>query len=92
MLINLPSVYVAGQVLKKSLSTFPDKVDGQQVVAERKAKLIYETLDAYPEIYRVVPDKSVRSRMNICFRVMKVRFNARTMCYGLSIYINRVAT
>jgi phosphoserine aminotransferase len=71
-LLNLPSVYIAGQVLKKSLATFTDKVDGQQVVAERKAKLLYEALDAYPEIYKVVPDKSVRSRMNICFRVTKV--------------------
>lgn len=67
-------MYIAGEVLKKSIRTFPDKVDGQQAVAERKAKLIYETLDAYPEVYKVVPDKSVRSRMNICFRVTKVSF------------------
>ncbi|OXV05422.1 hypothetical protein Egran_06810 [Elaphomyces granulatus] len=59
------------QVLKKLLATFPDKVDGQQVVAERKAKVVYEVLDAYPTIYKVVPDKSVRSRMNICFRMIK---------------------
>jgi phosphoserine aminotransferase len=68
----LKSVYIANEVLKKSLTTFPDKVDGQQVVAERKAKLIYDTLDAYPDVYKVVPDKSVRSRMNICVRVIKV--------------------
>ena len=68
----LKSVYIANEVLKKSLNTFPDKVDGQQVVAERKAKLIYDTLDAYPNVYKVVPDKSVRSRMNICVRVIKV--------------------
>jgi phosphoserine aminotransferase len=66
------SVYIAGQVLKKSLATFPDKVDGQQMVAERKAKLLYDTLDAYPEVYKIVPDKAVRSRMNVCFRVTKV--------------------
>jgi phosphoserine aminotransferase len=47
-------------------------VDGQQIVAERKSKLLYETLDAYPDVYKVVPDKSVRSRMNACFRVTKV--------------------
>jgi phosphoserine aminotransferase len=47
-------------------------VDGQQTVAERKARKVYETLDAYPDVYRVVSDKSVRSRMNICFRVIKV--------------------
>jgi phosphoserine aminotransferase len=66
------SVYIANEVLKKSLATFPDKVDGQQAVAEKKAKLIYDTLDAYPDVYKVVPDKSVRSRMNICVRVIKV--------------------
>lgn len=41
-------------------------------MAEKKAQLLYETVDAYPEVYKVVPDKSVRSRMNICFRVTKV--------------------
>ncbi|CEL09403.1 Putative Phosphoserine aminotransferase [Aspergillus calidoustus] len=69
--LSIFDVYVAGQVIKKLLTTFPDKVDGQQAVAERKARKVYETLDAYPDVYRVVPDKSVRSRMNICFRVIK---------------------
>ncbi|GAB1199622.1 hypothetical protein APSETT444_008979 [Aspergillus pseudonomiae] len=64
-------VYLAGQVLKKLLATFPDKVDGQQAEAQKKADMIYEAADAYPEVYKVVPDKSVRSRMNICFRVIK---------------------
>lgn len=83
VLLILPSVYIAGQVLKKSLATFPDKVDGQQAVAERKAKLLYEALDAYPEIYKVVPDKSVRSRMNVCFRVTKVCFLHRDDVLGI---------
>jgi phosphoserine aminotransferase len=65
---------VAGQVLKKLLATFPDKVHGQEVVAAKKASLLYDALDAYPNAYKVVPDKSVRSRMNICFRVIKVQF------------------
>ncbi|KAL4994674.1 pyridoxal phosphate-dependent transferase [Aspergillus recurvatus] len=69
--LSIFDVYVAGQVLKKLLNDFPDKVDGQQVVAERKARKVYETLEAYPEVYRIVPDKAVRSRMNICFRVIK---------------------
>ncbi|KAL3446895.1 pyridoxal phosphate-dependent transferase [Aspergillus insuetus] len=69
--LSIFDVYVAGQVIKKLLATFPDKVDGQQTVAERKARKVYETLDAYPDVYCVVPDKSVRSRMNICFRVIK---------------------
>lgn len=68
----LKSVYIANEVLKKPLATFLDKVDGQQVVAERTAKLTYDTLDAYPDVYKVVPDKSVCSRMNICVRVIKV--------------------
>ncbi|PIG82321.1 phosphoserine aminotransferase [Aspergillus arachidicola] len=64
-------VYLAGQVLKKLLATFPDKVDGQQAEAQKKADMIYDAADAYPEVYKVVPDKSVRSRMNVCFRVIK---------------------
>lgn len=65
------SVYVAGQVLKKLLRTFPDKAAGQEAVANKKASLIYTALEAHPDVYRIVPDKSVRSRMNICFRVTK---------------------
>jgi phosphoserine aminotransferase len=49
----LVSVYIAGQVLKKALATFPDKVDGQQALADKKAKLIYAALDAHPESYNV---------------------------------------
>ena len=59
-------------MLKKLLRTFPDKVDGQQKVAEQKANLLYAALEAHPDVYRIVPDKSVRSKMNICFRVTKV--------------------
>lgn len=62
---------MAGQVLKKLLRTYPDKVNGQEAVSDKKAKLIYGALEAHPEVYRVVPDKSVRSKMNICFRVTK---------------------
>lgn len=72
VLTVLFSVYIAGLVLKKLLATYPaDKVDGQQAVADKKAKLIYAALDAHPEVFRVVPAKSARSRMNICFRVTK---------------------
>ena len=65
-------MYIAGQVLKLLLSTYADKVDGQEAVSAKKAELIYGALEAHPGVYRVVPDKSVRSRMNICFRVTKV--------------------
>lgn len=57
--------------MKKLLNTYPNRVDGQEQVSAKKAKLIYDALDAHPDVYRVVPDKSVRSRMNICFRVTK---------------------
>lgn len=65
-------MYIAGSVLKKLLATFPDKVDGQEAIANKKAELIYGALAAHPDVYKVVPDKSVLSRMNICFRVSKV--------------------
>ena len=66
------SVYIAGQVLKKLLATYPDKVNGQEAVSNKKAELIYAALEAHPDAYKIMPDKSVRSRMNICFRVTKV--------------------
>ena len=66
------SVYIAGQVLKRLLKNFSDKVDGQQALAGKKAELIYAALEKHPQIYSIVPEKSVRSRMNVCFRVNKV--------------------
>ncbi|KAK0651985.1 pyridoxal phosphate-dependent transferase [Cercophora newfieldiana] len=69
--LSILDVFIAGQVLKKLLKTFPDKVDGQQALSAKKAELIYGALEAHPEAYKIVPDKSVRSRMNICFRVIK---------------------
>ncbi|KAG6008976.1 hypothetical protein E4U21_003528 [Claviceps maximensis] len=67
--LSIFDVYVAGQVLKGLLQQHPDKVQGQQALSEKKAQLIYEALDAYPDVYKVVPDRKVRSRMNICFRI-----------------------
>jgi phosphoserine aminotransferase len=69
-LLTKDSVYIAGQVLKKSIKTY-NKVEGQEAVSAKKAELIYSALEAHPDIYRIVPDKSARSRMNICFRVTK---------------------
>lgn len=62
---------MAGLVLKKLLRTYSNKVEGQQAVSEQKAQLIYGALDAYPDIYNVVPDNAARSKMNIVFRVTK---------------------
>lgn len=61
-------------MLKKLLKSYPDKVAGQEAVSEKKAALIYGALEAHPETYKIVPDKSVRSRMNVCFRVTKVSY------------------
>ena len=45
------------------------RIGGQEEISNEKARLIYDTLDRYPDVYRVVPSKAARSRMNICFRV-----------------------
>ncbi|KAJ0164019.1 Phosphoserine aminotransferase [Colletotrichum tanaceti] len=67
--LSIFDVYIAGRVLKRLLQQHPDKVQGQQAISEQKAQLIYKALEAHPETYRIVPDKTVRSRMNICFRI-----------------------
>ncbi|KAF1963618.1 phosphoserine aminotransferase [Byssothecium circinans] len=67
--LSIFDVYIAGRVLKKLLQQYPDKVQGQQAVSELKAQLIYAALEARPDVYKIVPDKTVRSRMNICFRI-----------------------
>ena len=64
------NLYVATLVLQSLVSTFDTKrVSGQQEVADQKAKLIYDTLDSYEDVFSVCPEKVVRSRMNICFRI-----------------------
>ncbi|MCJ1299733.1 Phosphoserine transaminase [Hypocenomyce scalaris] len=64
------SIWIAGEVMRSLLSTYGSaKVSGQESVSAEKAQIIYEILDKNPEVYTVVPHKSVRSRMNICFRV-----------------------
>ena len=63
------NLYIATLVLQSLVSRF-GTVQGQEDEADAKAKLLYETLDKYADLYHVVPDKDVRSRMNICFRVL----------------------
>ncbi|KAI9934144.1 hypothetical protein ASPWEDRAFT_36168 [Aspergillus wentii DTO 134E9] len=64
------NLWVAGQVMADLVSAYgAQKISGQEEISNRKANIIYSVLDKYPQVYRVVPDKSVRSRMNICFRV-----------------------
>ena len=64
------SIWIAGEVMRDLLATHGDsKVAGQEAVSNAKAETIYRVLDANPAVYQPVNDKSVRSRMNICFRV-----------------------
>jgi phosphoserine aminotransferase len=63
-------VWIAGQVMQSLVQTYgAKKISGQEAISAEKATLLYDVLDKYPQTYRVVPDKSVRSRMNVCFRV-----------------------
>lgn len=46
-------MYIAGLVLKKLLETYKDGVNGQEADADKKAKMIYDVLDANPSKFRV---------------------------------------
>lgn len=64
------SIWIAGEVMRGSLLTHgSSKLAGQEALSNAKAEKIYRILDDNPEIYQPVNDKTVRSRMNICFRV-----------------------
>ena len=64
------SIWIAGEVMRDLLAAHGDsKVAGQEAISNAKAETIYRILDANPAVYQPVNDKSVRSRMNICFRV-----------------------
>ena len=64
------SIWILKTVLESLLETHGEaKAAGQQKIADRKAGILYTVLDAYDDVYQVVPHKSVRSRMNLCFRV-----------------------
>lgn len=64
-------VWIAGQVMARLGGIHgAKKISGQENVANEKARLIYHVLDSNPQIYKVVPEKKVRSRMNICLRIL----------------------
>ncbi|PKX95798.1 O-phospho-L-serine:2-oxoglutarate transaminase [Aspergillus novofumigatus IBT 16806] len=64
------NLWIAGQVMAELAQTYgAQKITGQEQISNRKAEILYSVLDKYPQVYHVVPDKSVRSRMNLCFRV-----------------------
>lgn len=63
-------VWVASQVMKRLADEYgTKKIEGQEEISNRKAQLIYNTLDSLSEVYQVVPHKDARSRMNICLRI-----------------------
>ncbi|RMD43475.1 hypothetical protein DV735_g1646, partial [Chaetothyriales sp. CBS 134920] len=73
------SLYVATVVLQSLVRRFAGaKVAGQEEEAGLKAARIYAALDAHPDAYHVLPDRAVRSRMNICFRVLPAAAAADT--------------
>ena len=53
----------------RSLLKHHGELGGQEKLSNAKAKILYQVLDAHPATYQVVPHTTVRSRMNICFRV-----------------------
>lgn len=67
--LPLFNLYVAGSVIAKLAQKHDGKISGQEEIATRKAEKIYAVLDKFPQIYKVVPARGARSRMNICFRV-----------------------
>lgn len=66
-------VWIAGRVMDRLLTihqaSASQRIAGQATESDQKAHMLYAPLDNNQTIYHVVPDKSVRSRMNICFRV-----------------------
>lgn len=62
------SIWIAGEVMR-SLLKHHGELSGQEKLSNAKAQILYQVLDAHPTTYQVVPHTSVRSRMNICFRV-----------------------
>ncbi|KAK1077092.1 Phosphoserine transaminase [Friedmanniomyces endolithicus] len=66
-------VWIAGQVMQRLLDQSPagksPRIAEQAAESDRKAGMLYSVLDGHAGVYGVVPDKSARSRMNICFRV-----------------------
>lgn len=67
-------VWVAGKVMQRTLDLFSEedgspRLAGQAAESKKKADMLYSVMDEHSSIYQVVPDKSIRSRMNLCFRV-----------------------
>ncbi|KAL8820738.1 MAG: hypothetical protein Q9223_001090 [Gallowayella weberi] len=64
------SIWIAGEVMRSLLEAHKTRqLAGQEELANSKAEQIYNVLDRHPDVYQIVANRSVRSRMNICFRV-----------------------
>ena len=64
------SIYIAGLVLKDLISVHgPLNTGSQGRLSAAKADAIYSILDAHPKLFQVCADNSVRSRMNLCWRI-----------------------
>lgn len=65
-------VWIAGKVMERLLApqiaAGVARISGQEAESNMKAEMLYGALDK-SSIYTVVPDKTVRSRMNLCVRV-----------------------
>ncbi|KAK3709600.1 Phosphoserine transaminase [Vermiconidia calcicola] len=64
-------VWIASKVMDRLLhnSSGSPRISTQEAESNKKASMLYSALDNSSGVYSVVPDKSVRSRMNICVRV-----------------------
>ncbi|CDK26753.1 unnamed protein product [Kuraishia capsulata CBS 1993] len=67
---------VLQSLLKKGGITF------QQELNEKKAKLLYETLDAYPTIFNLPVAKAVRSKMNVVFTLKDTSLDSEFLKQG----------
>lgn len=63
-------VYIAGEVMSQLLTS--GGVAAIAAAAERKSSSVYEVIDKNPTVFTpVITDTRVRSRMNVCFRLVK---------------------
>ncbi|EWC44837.1 hypothetical protein DRE_06475 [Drechslerella stenobrocha 248] len=66
-------VYIASLTLARLLGrdgTGATALELQEAESDEKARKLYAVLDDHPALFHVVPARGVRSRMNICFRLI----------------------
>lgn len=74
-------VWIAGQVMSR-LVKLHTNIAGQEAESNEKASLIYSTLESFPNLFRIVPHRSARSRMNICLRILPTDTEEKTFLDG----------